>query len=285
LKKKILFFLKYIIFLSIGFGLFWLAVKDVDLDQTLTEFKNADYSWILLSIISMFASHIIRAIRWNQLLDTLNYRTKTITTFYAVMIGYFANLAVPRLGEITRCGVLANYHKVPVNAVIGTVIAERTFDMITLGLIILVTILSQLYFLHDFLFQNVFDPIISRFSNGTTAFLIIAVSLIGFILLCVILYRIFLPRLRKMKLFHKILDLAKGFWEGFKTIKYIRNKGLFVFYTLLMWGFYTLTVYISFSALKTTMHLTFIDALTIMALGSIVWLRLHLEEWELINIL
>jgi len=269
LKKKILFFLKYLIFLIIGFGLFWLAVKDADFNQMLTEFKNANYTWILLSIFSMLASHIIRALRWNQLLDTLHYKTKTITTFYAVMIGYFVNLAVPRLGEITRCGVLANYHKVPVNSVIGTVIAERAFDMITLGLIILIIILSQLYFLHDFLFQNVFDPIISRFSNGTAAFLIIAGSLIGFILLCVILYRIFLPRLRKMKLFHKILDLVKGFWTGIKTIKYIHNKGLFILYTLLMWGCYTLTVYVSCFALSATMHLTFIDALTIMALGSI----------------
>lgn len=72
-----------------------------------------------------------------------------------------------------------------------------------------------------------------------------------------------------MKLFHKILDLMKGFWAGIKTIKHIHNKGLFILYTLLMWGFYTLTVYISFFALKATMHLSFVDALTIMALGSI----------------
>ena len=36
-----------------------------------------------------------------------------------------------------------------------------------------------------------------------------------------------------------------------------------------MWGCYTLTVYVSCFALSATMHLTFIDALTIMALGSI----------------
>lgn len=269
MKKKILSAFKYLIFLAIGVILFWLAIKGEDIDKILAEFKNADYSWIALSVIAMFFSHIVRALRWNQLLNTLNIKTKTHTTFYAVMIGYFVNNAVPRLGEITRSGVLARHHKVPVNSVIGTVVAERAFDMVSMFIILIITFVSQFYFLKNFLFTHLVSSMTSRFPSGSAASLVIYGGFIVACLLIVILYRIFLPRLRKMKLFHKILDLIKGFWQGIKTIKNVKNKNLFIFYSVLMWGFYTLTTYLCFKALNSTSHLWFIDALTVMALGSI----------------
>ena len=253
------------LFLAIGGVLFWLTLRGKDINKSLTEIKNADYTWVVLALISMLFSHIVRAVRWNQLLDTLNIRTKTHTTFYAVMIGYFVNNAVPRLGEITRCGVLSRHHKVPLDSVIGTVIAERAFDIITMFIILLITILSQLSFLGNFIYEN----IIYKFSSSTSALLIIGGSLIGICLFFFFLYRLFLSKLRKLKFFHKILDIVKGFWQGIKTIKNIKHKTLFLFYSLLMWGFYTVTIYLSFNSISATQHLTFVNALTIMALGSI----------------
>jgi len=268
-KKKILSVLKYLFFLAIGGVLFWLAIRGENIDSILIEIKKADYRWIALAIITMLVSHIIRALRWNQLLEPLNIKVKTHTTFYAVMIGYFVNIAVPRLGEITRCGVLARHHKVPVNSVIGTVIAERAFDVITMLVILIITILSQLSFLEKFIYKNIFEPLSSKFPNSSAALLIITGSFIGICLLIIIVYRLCLPMLRKLKLFHKIIDLIKGFWEGVKTIKNVKNKKLFIFYSILLWGFYTLTIYISFFAVSATSERNFIDALTVMALGSI----------------
>ena len=252
-----------------GGVLLWLALRGKDINKSLTEIKNANYTWIVLAIITMLLSHVVRALRWNQLLDTLNVKTKTSTTFYAVMIGYFVNNAVPRLGEITRCGVLSRHHKVPLNSVIGTVIAERAFDMLTMIIILLITILSQLHFLGDFIYENIICPITPKFQNSTSALLTIGTYLAGLCLICILLYRLLLPKLRKLKLFHKIIDIIKGFWEGIKTIKNIKHKYLFIFYSLLMWGCYTFTIYLSFNAISATENLTFIDALTIMAIGSI----------------
>lgn len=257
------------VFLAIGAVLFWLAFRGEDINEIFTEIKYADYTWIALAIIAMFLSHIVRAMRWNQLLDTLHIKTKMHTTFYAVMIGYFVNNAVSRLGEITRCGVLASHHKVPVNSVIGTIIAERAFDILTMFIILLITILSQLFFLGDFIYEHFFYPITTKFSSSISALLIIGGGFIGICLLFFFIYRLFLPKLRKMKLFHKILDLVKGFWQGIKTIKDVKHKNLFIFYSVLMWGFYTLTIYLCFQSITATKHLTFIDALTVMALGSI----------------
>jgi len=269
LKKKILSVSKYLVFLAIGGVLLWLALRGEDINKSLIEIKNADYTWIALAIVAMLLSHVVRALRWNQLLDTLNIKTKTHTTFYAVMIGYFVNNAVPRLGEITRCGVLARHHKVPLNSVIGTVIAERAFDILTMFLILLITILSQLYFLGDFIYENIIYPITPKFQSIASAFLTIGISFIGLCLIFIILYRVLLPKLRKVNLFHKIIDIIKGFWEGIKTIKNIKHKYLFIFYSLLMWWLYTFTIYLCFSAISATEHLSFIDALTIMAIGSI----------------
>jgi len=269
LKKKILSVLKYLIFLSIGGVLLWLALRGKDINKSLTEILNADYTWILLAVVAMIFSHIIRALRWNQLLDTLDVKTTTGTTFCAVMIGYFVSNAVPRLGEITRCGVLSRYHKVPVNSVIGTMIIERAFDTLTMVIILLITILSQLHFLGDFINEKWLSPITARFSSNTSAMLIIGGACLGFCLLVFFIYRISLPKLRKLKFFHKTLDIIKGFWEGVKTIKNIRHKSLFTFYTVFMWFLYTLTIYFCFKSINATSNLAFIDALTIMSLGSI----------------
>ena len=269
MKKKIFPVLKYLIFLAVGGVLLWLAFRGKDIGKSLNEIKNADFTWIALAIIVMLLSHIVRALRWNQLLDTLNIKTKTITTFYAVMIGYFVNNAVPRLGEITRSGVLARHHKVPFNSVFGTVIAERAFDILLMFVILFITILSQLYFLGDFIRQNIISPITTKFSSSTSALIIIGGGFIGLCLLFFFLYRVFLPKLRKLKLFHKILDIIKGFWQGIKTIKNIRHKKLFILYSILMWGLYTITIYVCFNSISATKHLNFVDALTLMALGSI----------------
>lgn len=222
-----------------------------------------------LAVLAMLLSHIIRAMRWNQLLNTLKIKTKTHSTFYAVMIGYFVNNAVPRLGEITRCGVLSRHYRIPLNSVIGTVIAERAFDILTMMVILLITIFSQLYFLGDFINENIIFPITSKFSSSTSAFFIIGG---GFIVICIlffVLHKLFLPKLQKLKLYIKIIEIIKGFWEGIKTIKNVKNKFLFLVYSLLMWGLYAAAMYLCFRAMSATGHLTVIDALTVMALGSI----------------
>jgi len=269
LKKKILFYIKYIIFISIGIGLLWLAIKDADFEKIKNEFKNANYIWIAFSVIPMLVSHLFRALRWNQLLETLNCKTKKAPTFYAVLIGYFVNLAVPRLGEITRCGVIAKHYKMPVNSVIGTVIAERAFDMLSLIIIILIAIITQLNLLNDFFNKNFIEPVLSKFYNGTHAFVIIALLLIGLFIVFYIIYRALLPILQKIKLFHKILDFIKGFWVGIKTIKNVKQKKVFVLYSIGMWAMYVMTMYVSFMALSSTKHLSFIDAITLMSIGGL----------------
>ena len=59
------------------------------------------------------------------------------------MVGYLANLAVPRLGELLKCTLLAKYEKVPADKLVGTILVERAFDVISLGLVFIIALVSQ----------------------------------------------------------------------------------------------------------------------------------------------
>ena len=102
LKKYLLPTLKFLIFLGLGVLLSWLAVrglKEEDKAQIYRSIFEANYTWIALSMIVGIFAHVSRAIRWKMLLTPLGFKPKLSNAFHAVMIGYLANLALPRLGE------------------------------------------------------------------------------------------------------------------------------------------------------------------------------------------
>ena len=130
--------LKILFFLGLGIGLIWLALRKTT-DEEFANIKisllNADYFWISLSILITGLSHFFRALRWKLLLDPLGYKPKTSNTFFAVMVGYLANFAIHRMGEVTRCGLLTTYEKVPFTTGFGSVISERALDVVCLIII------------------------------------------------------------------------------------------------------------------------------------------------------
>ena len=90
----------------------WYVYRNYDMQEIQRTLKNGvNYWWILLSMIAGLASHLSRTIRWQMLIETIEKKTKLSNTFFAVMVGYFANLLIPRMGEISRCGVLSRYEK------------------------------------------------------------------------------------------------------------------------------------------------------------------------------
>src|SRR3546814_9697014 len=109
--------------------------------QIITDLRHANYFWVFMSLLAVWLAHVFRAIRWRMLIRPLGYRPKVSNTYHAVIIGYLANLALPRMGEVTRCGVLNRTDGIPVNALIGTVITERLIDVFCL---LMVTVLAVL---------------------------------------------------------------------------------------------------------------------------------------------
>ena len=143
MKRILISILKYTLSLAIAILLLWYVFKDIDWSKMQQDLQNADYKWVLASIVISLISHLLRSLRWNLILQPLGYSPKVSNTFVAVMVGYLANFVYPRLGEVTRCGILHRIEKIPFKTSIGTVIAERAFDLITLLFLIGVTLLFE----------------------------------------------------------------------------------------------------------------------------------------------
>lgn len=244
-----------------------MVFRKIDITEVASQLQLARYQWLILSILLGIVSHIARAIRWNILIKSMGYQTDTATTFYAVMVGYLANTAFPRLGEVSRCGVLSKRKNIPFNALFGTVISERFFDTIVLAVILLGVIFLQFSFLKDFVDKYLLNSI-AGMANRDNLYMGILLLLI-FIVLPVVLFRIFFHRIKNLRIYSKISDFAKGLLEGIQTIMKIRQKWSFIFLTLLIWLLYTLMTYTAFFALDATEGLNFFDGITVMALGSL----------------
>lgn len=269
MKAKIRRYTKVLISLLLGILLLWLITRGQDIELLIREFRNANYQWIILAMISAIISHFLRALRWNMLIGAMGYQTQRVQTFMAVMTGYLANLAIPRMGEVTRCVTLSKASKTPFNALAGTVVAERVFDVISMLAILLITILTQFTFLKNFLNRIFLLPLLERGSEQWLA--ITAIILAGVTLLIVVV--IFLHNKLKHAsgkgFFYKLKRQLQGFKEGIKSIKNMRGKGWFILYTVLIWGLYYMTVYLCFFAIDATSHLTPIVGLTLLAVGSL----------------
>lgn len=269
MKKRVLSFIKYLAFLLLGFFLLWLVFRKIDLNEVVDQFRQAKYGWILLSFVFAVLSHIARAIRWNILINSLGYSTRTSTTFYAVMIGYFVNMAVPRLGELSRCGVLSQKDKIPVNSLFGSVVSERVFDLVILVLLILSVVVFQFDLVGGFLEKHIFTPVYLRFADNMNTIVFIFFAFVFLIVLFIVLLRLFLPRLKKLSSYQKFNEFVLGFLDGIKTIWKLKKKLWFLFWTIVIWFNYLMMSYVVFFALSATSHLTFEDAITVLAIGSL----------------
>ena len=153
LSKKAVSVIQYIFFLGVGVLLLWLGFRKLELAEVWIDIQNANYGWLFAGLVFAIVSHVFRAMRWNLLIHSSGYKTRLSSTFYAVMIGYLANTAVPRMGEFARCGVLSKKEKIPFNTLFGTVISERVFDLIVLATIIFLIIVLQMDLVGAFVFD------------------------------------------------------------------------------------------------------------------------------------
>ena len=268
LRKKIISVIEYLFFLGLGILLLWLSVRNLDLSTIWDDIKEATYGWLFLALFFTLVSHLFRSLRWNLLINTLGYKTRLSSTFFAVMFGYLANTAVPRMGELARCGVLSKKEKIPFNALFGTVISERIFDLIVLIVLIFFIVIFQLDLLGDFLNRN-FGPLLQSLFSNRYSILILALILIGTLGSIVYLIWAYREKIKQLKIYEPVRKFLDGLWIGIKTIKNMRQKWLFLFYTFLIWLFYAIMVYLPFFMLPETSHLDFIDGLTVLAIGSL----------------
>ena len=159
MNKRVLILLQYLFFLGLGIFLVWWSVKDIDNEkwpEIRLALKNARFYLGIPVFIILLLSHFVRALRWRLLIEPLGYKPDKANTFFAVMIGYLANQAFPRLGEVLKCTLLARYEKIPADKLVGTIILERLIDAISLLMIFGITLIIQPG-LYSKLADNVFN--------------------------------------------------------------------------------------------------------------------------------
>ncbi len=260
---------KFIAFFIVGVLLLWLAFRNINFSKLAADLKEADYSWILLSVFCGFIAYVARARRWALLIHPLGYRPSLLITFYALMTGYLANLALPRIGEITRCVALGKKAKIPVDQLIGTVVVERTIDFFSLMLVLLLLIVTSSDQITIFLKESIFVPIQEKllkwFDSAWILWLVIFVVMVaGFILL--VKYR---KKLRKIRFFAKLFDVTRGIINGLKTITNLRRKWEFVLLTLVIWINYALMTWVVVFSIPSTSMLTFRDSIFLLVIGGL----------------
>ena len=262
MKKTVLKILQFLAFFALGAVIFWLIYKDQDIQHIKSVLKNdVNYWWVLLSLFIGLLSHISRTLRWGLMIEPISHKPRFVNTFLAVMVGYLMNLALPRMGEVSRCGVLARYEKISFTKLLGTVVAERLVDMISLLILLGITILSQFGEMLNFINAN---PEIKEKIMGVVS----SPWLIIFIVAAIVLFYIFRNSFKHTTLFRKIMEIIRNFKEGFISIRSIKKKGWFYFHSVFIWAMYYLMLYVIFFAFDFTKDLSPIAGLTTFVLAS-----------------
>lgn len=262
MKKIVGKIIRFSVFLAIGGFLFWLIYKDQDIDRIMEVLRNeVNYFWIVFSLFIGLLSHISRTIRWGLMIEPVSHKPRFINTFLSVMVGYLMNLAFPRMGEVTRCGVMARYEKVSFSKLLGTVVAERAVDVVSLLVLLAVVIFSQFGQMLQFLNKN------PEIESKLVAFFTSPYLIIGLVGLIVAAF-IFRSTLKNTVFYKKLQGVLLNLKEGFISIRYIKSKGWFIFHSVAIWVLYYLMLYANFFAFEFTSGLNPIAALTTFVLAS-----------------
>jgi len=230
--------------LATGLAVFFvtLTLKETDFSVLKSAAEHANYFWFFVSMVLSIASYWLRAARWKLLLAGIGYEMKVRSGFWAVSLGYFANLVIPRSGEIARATSLYKMEKVPADKSIGTIVLERVIDVFFLALFFVLTLIFNAETLFSF-FSFTEKPSWGKYG-------IIA----GAVILLFLLLFAFRKRLKGFSLYRRVELFLKGIWEGFKSVLHLKERTKFILYSFGIWLCYFLMTYVVIFAFPETSH-------------------------------
>lgn len=266
MKRVLLYVLKYLVGFGIAGLLIWLSFRKLT-EKDLTDIRDALLRvrfWLIIPVFGiLLLSHWFRARRWKQLIVPLGYEPTVAQLLCSLFIGYLGNQLIPRAGEIIRCTTVAKTSRVPAEKVIGTMVAERAFDVVCLAFITTGTLLIEYKYIESYM-HDIAAGMRSSLSGGGPrqwwTLLIIAL---------VIAIIIWIVRKAKATGWGKFISrIGKGLWEGLSSIKKVENKPLFLLNTVLIWTCYILSTWIGCFALEETAHLPVTTAVAMLVFGT-----------------
>jgi len=257
--RKMIPFLKFSLPLLVGLVLLFYAFKNVQLDDFLSKLNLTRYGWVIGSMLLSLVAYVSRAYRWQLLLRAADQKVSTFRLTLAVFVGFLANLAFPRLGEVVRCAILKKTNQIPVSLSIGTVVTERIIDSLVLFFFLTIALLLE------------FDLIVTYFENILSTHHIPLDGILHAALTLLMIFSIlFFVILRTNKSWsQRIKKMALEVLKGILTIKSIQSKSLFLTTTTVMWFTYFLMSYMIFFALEETSSLSLTAGFMLLVSGGI----------------
>ena len=240
----------------------WLVYDEIPLQRFVRAIRKFDFSWLLLSLILGILSHLSRALRWQILIEPLDYKPRLSNTFFAVMVMYLANMAIPRMGEVSRCGIMKKYEKIPFTKVLGTVVLERMVDLILLIFLFAFVVIVQFDTVINFTLKN-FD-VSNKLLDIELIVLILGITAFA----TVTLYFSIRKQLKETKIYKKASEKIKSFKEGMKTIFKMQRKWEFIGHSVFIYFMYFAMIYVCFFGYQPTQHLSALIGLTVFVLAS-----------------
>lgn len=186
-------------------------------------------------------------------------RTSRVVAFLSLMVGYLANYAGPRVGELIRAGNVSAHEKIPFPTLLGTVVADRVLDVIMLGLGMLLLPLiygSELSTLVDALGQPL--------GNISMSTWLIALG-VGLVALGAAYWLFFLRRTTGES---RLGRLIHTFRSGLLSILRTGRTGTVILLSIAMWACYVFMTWVPFAMLHMP-GFSAVDALGIMLIGSL----------------
>lgn len=227
---------------------------DAQIEEIVGYFKNANYYFVILSVMVGFMGNTLRAYRWKYMLDHLGYESNFANNFMAVNIGYLLNLTVPKSGEISRAVIVKKYNNIPFDKGFGTIVAERIIDIFFLLFFMLLAVLLQYNIVKAFILDKIPVQLL------TLLFIVGLVSLIIIILVY---------KYSKIKMILVLKEKISGLKEGLLSVVHMKKKGAYFFQTILIWMSYVLTYVIATMVIPETSTLTIGAIITSFVVGSI----------------
>ena len=230
-KKNIIFILSIIVSIVCS----WLFVRKIEWSLLKNALKEANYWYVIPTLIVALLIYIVRALRWQGLLSHIK-RVSVLNLLSITLIGFMANNILPaRVGEVLRPFILYKKEYIKFSTSFATVIVERIFDM--LGLIIFTVAVIALLphpAHYDSVVQlsanethTVKESIIPSLKKGTAVFAAVGVLTIASLFLIVIKPDFFKKVLSKLCFFlpHKLKDKILVLYDSFvHGLKILENK-------------------------------------------------------------
>lgn len=248
---------------SLGGIFLFLTLKNKPLTEIAESLKHANLWWVALSGVALVAVFLFRAMRWRLLVSNVGYLPKKRHVAYALTMGYFINSFTPKVGEIVRCTTLYKKDGVPVSHSLGTVVSERVYDLIILGLGLIVIFALEINRL-----GHILDSLLNSISNLFSTNTLIAV--IGAAVLAAAGYALF-RYLSKKGLFNRITAFVSDMMKTVRATFRIKNYKGFVALTILIWIALVAMNYCFLKSLPETNQHNLYFAAVVLFVGSIGW--------------